>query len=66
MKFFRKINSATVLGLVLLLGGLHVAYSGVTRGVILTGWQKYFVGGFMVVIGAYFIFLGLKQLKNGG
>lgn len=64
MKYFRKVNSTIVFGLVMLLGGLHVAYSGVTRGAILVGGEKYLVGGLMVVVGAYFLFLGLKGPKQ--
>jgi hypothetical protein len=52
--------SATLLAVVLILGGVSVMYTGVTRGVIL-GEERYFVGGAMMVFGIYFVALAIKK-----
>lgn len=63
MKFLRKFHPATAAGVLLVIVGLDVMYTGMTKQIALVGGQKYLVGGVFVAGGLYCIFLGLKASK---
>lgn len=61
MSIFRKINATVVfLALLMIILGLHVAFTGTIKGVLVFGNERYIVGGLTILGGPYFLFLGLR------
>jgi uncharacterized membrane protein HdeD (DUF308 family) len=69
----RRINSVwpIVAGLVFVVGGINVLFTGVMRAVVL-GQERYFVGGLAIVAGIFFIAVAFfpdrsnENNKDGG
>lgn len=64
MNIFRKINATVVfLALLMIILGLHVAFTGTIKGALVFGNERYIIGGLVVLGGLYFLFLGLRDKK---
>lgn len=65
MNIFRKMNVTVVfLALMIIILGLHVAFTGTVKGALVFGDERYVVRGLTIVGGLYFLFLGLRNKSN--
>ena len=64
MKLILKMNSIVFVGIVLILGGIHVGFTGITRGAVLFGVERYIVVTVSIVAGLYCIYLGLRKNQS--
>lgn len=67
MNIFRKMNATAVfLALLMIILGLHVAFTGTIKGFLVFGNERYIIGGLTILGGVYFLFLGLRDRTKTG